>query len=163
MPPIVLPSLRYGERSEPALKRKRLSQQRKKRKPLGAPTRRSPSIVSRSGSVSSLSFAVRDAFSYAGVHFHSPTLSSALSNPEMIVGTSQETQESWKKTPPYSRSTEVNGATDRAREKARFAAALPGNDAEPPSKTGYESIRTCLIGMLRFMDTRALRPRVSCP
>ena len=84
-----------------------------------------------------LSFAVRDALSYAGVHFHSPTQSSAPSNPETIVGTSQETQESWNKTPPLfkrSRSTEVNGAvTDRAREKARFAAALPGNDAEPPS------------------------------
>ena len=66
------------ERSEPALKRKRLSQPRKESEPLGAPTRRSPSIVSRSGSVSSLSFAVKDAFSYAGVHFHSPTLSSAL-------------------------------------------------------------------------------------
>ena len=38
-----------GERSEPVLKRKRLSQLRKERKPLGAPTRRSPSPVSRSG------------------------------------------------------------------------------------------------------------------
>ena len=107
---LVVPQERYGERSEPALKRKRLSQPRKESEPLGAPTRRSPSIVSRSGSVSSLSFAVRDAFSYAGVRFHSPTLSNAL---EMIVGTSQETQESWKKTPPLfkrSRSTEVNGA-----------------------------------------------------
>ena len=134
---LVVPQERYGEQSEPALKRKHLSQPRKESEPLGAPTRRSPSIVSRSGSVSSLSFAVRDAFSYAGVHFHSPTLSSALSNPQTIVGTSQETQESWKKTPPLfkrSRSTEVNGAVNgRAREKAHFAAALPGNDAEPPS------------------------------
>ena len=93
---LVVPQERYGERSEPALKRKRLSQPRKESEPL---TRRSPSIVSRSGSVSSLSFAVRR-FLLRGVHFHSPTLSSALSNPETIVGTSQETQESWKKTPP---------------------------------------------------------------
>ena len=66
---LVVPQERYGERSEPALKRKRLSQPRKESEPLGAPTRCSPSIVSRSGSVSSLSFAVRDAFSYAGFIF----------------------------------------------------------------------------------------------
>ena len=39
-----------------------------------------------------LSFVVRDAFSYAEVPFHSPTLSSALSNTETIVSTSQETR-----------------------------------------------------------------------
>ena len=110
---LVVPQERYGERSEPALKRKRLSQQRKESEPLGAPTRRSPSIVSRSGSVSSLSFAVRDAFSYAGVHFHSPTLSSVLSNTETIVSTSQETRRKLEEDAAIekrSRSTEVNGA-----------------------------------------------------
>ena len=126
---LVVPQERYGERKRACAQEKAsLATTERKR----AAWCRSPSIVSRSGSANSLSFAVRDAFSYAGVHFHSPTLSSALSNPETIVGTSRETQESWKKTPPLfkrSRSTEVNGA----REKARFAAALPGNDAEPPS------------------------------
>ena len=89
---LVVPQERYGERSEPALKRKRLSQPRKESQPLGASTRRSPSPVSRSGSDSFFSFAVRDTFSYAEAHFHSPTLSSALSNTETIVSTSQETR-----------------------------------------------------------------------
>ena len=47
-----------------------------------------------------IAFVVRDDFSYVEAHFHFPTLSSALSNTETIVSTSQETQESWKKTPP---------------------------------------------------------------
>ena len=84
----------------------------------------------------------------AEAHFHFPTLSSALSNTETIVSTSQETRRKLGEDAAIekrSRSTEVNGAVrGRAREKARFAAALPGNDAEPPRNW---SIRTYLIGM----------------
>ena len=60
-----------------SLKRKRLHYNRKKASRLG----HLPAV---------LSFVVRDAFSYAGVHFHSPTLSSALSNTETIGSTSQK-------------------------------------------------------------------------
>ena len=41
-----------------------------------------------------IAFAVRDAFSYVEVYFHSPTLSSALSNMGTIGSTSQEM---WRK------------------------------------------------------------------
>ena len=47
---LVVAQERCGERSEPALKRKRFSQQQKESEPLDAPTRRSPSPISRSGS-----------------------------------------------------------------------------------------------------------------
>ena len=51
------------------------------------------SVASLAG-LARIAFAVRDAFSYVEVYFHSPTLSSALSNMETIGSTSQEM---WRK------------------------------------------------------------------
>ena len=75
---------------------------------------RSPSPVSRSGSDSFRETRIsRDAFSYAEAPFHSPTLSSVLSNTETIGSTSQETRRKLEEDAAIekrSRSTEVNGA-----------------------------------------------------
>ena len=96
-----------------------------------------PAVLRRQLSACFLSFVVRGTFSYTGVHLRSPTLSSALSNMETIGGTSQETRRTLEEDPAIekcSRSREVNGAVHRpCTGKERFATALPGNYAEPPS------------------------------
>ena len=117
---LVVPQERYGERSEPALKRKRLSQPRKESEQLGAPTRRSPSIVSRSGSVRrfllrggsfSLSNSVQCSVKPRNDRRHKPGDARKLEEDAAIIQT-------------------LTKHGSEPREKARFAAALPGNDAE---------------------------------
>ena len=84
--------------------------QPKESEPLGAPTRRPPSPVTGLFSCF-LSFVVRDAFSYAGVHFHSPTLSSTLSNTETIGSKSQKARRKLEEDTAIEKRTEVNGPT----------------------------------------------------
>ena len=94
-----------------------------------------PAVLRRQlAGLARIAFVVRDDFSYAEAHFHFPTLSSALSNTDTIVSTSQETLEEDAAIEKRSRSTEVNGPVyGRCTGKGALAAALPGNDAEPPS------------------------------
>ena len=119
-----------------------------------------PAVLRRQlAGLARIAFVVRDDFSYAEAHFHFPTLSSALSNTDTIVSTSQETRRKLEEDAAIekrSRSTEVNGAvTDGAREKVRLR--LRYQEMTPNHlATGYKSIRTYLIDMLRFMDTPPL-------
>ena len=164
---LVVPQERYGERCEPALKRKRLSQQRKESEPLGAPTRRSPSIVSRSGSVSlrserrfllrggsfSLSNSVQCSVKPRNDRRHKPGDARKLEEDTAIIQTLK------KHGSERSSTRTVHGK--RRTLRLRCQEMTPNHLA-----TGYKSIRTCLIGMLRFMDTPpsgAMCPRVSCP
>ena len=97
-----------------------------------------PAVLRRQlAGLARIAFVVRDDFSYAEVHFHFPTLSSVLSNTDTIVSTNQETRRKLEEDTAIekrSRSTELNGPVyGPCTGKGALAAALPGNDAEPPS------------------------------
>ena len=113
-----------------------------------------PAVLRRQlAGLARIAFVVRDDFSYAEAHFHFPTLSSALSNTDTIVSTSQETRRKLEEDAAIekrSRSMEVNGPVYRrcTGKGLRCQEMMPNHLA-----TGYKSIRTYLIDMLRFMDT----------
>ena len=113
-----------------------------------------PAVLRRQlAGLARIAFVVRDDFSYAEAHFHFPTLSSALSNTDTIVSTSQETRRKLEEDAAiekHSRSTEVNGPVyGRCTGKGLHCQEMMPNHLA----TGYKSIRTYLIDMLRFMDT----------
>ena len=149
---LVVPQERYGERSEPALKRKRLSQPRKESEPLGAPTRRSPSIVSRSGSVSSLSFAVR----YLSLTRGSFSLSNSVqcsvkprNDRQHKPGDARKLEEDAAIIQTLTKHGSERSSTRTVHGK-RHALRLRCQEMTPNHlATGYKSIITCLISMLQ--------------
>ena len=166
---LVVPQERYGERSEPALKRKRLSQPRKESEPLGAPTRRSPSIVSRSGSVSSFLRSERRFILRGGSFSLSDSVQCSVkprNDRRHKPGDARKPEEDAAIIQTLTKHGSERSSTRTVHGKRR-ALRLRCQEMTPNHlATGYKSIRTCLIGMLRFMDTPpsgATRPRVSCP
>ena len=97
--------------------------------------------------------AVRDAFSYVEVHFHSPTLSSALSNMGTIGSTSQEM---WRKLYENAAIEKRSRSSTRTVHGKRRSLWLHCQEMTPNHlATGYKLEHTNL-GMLWFMDTPPL-------